>query len=100
MVDAVNRYSKMDLEVAPTLFLEFHGTSGAAVEEAATAAGALVDDCGGGGFRWASAPEERTRLWAARHSAYYAGGCGWSSGAEGDGMGCGKGCGVRWSGPP
>eukprot|EP00887_Chlorella_sp_A99_P008190 scaffold12.g8190.t1 len=72
MVDAVNRFSKLELEVAPTLFFEFHGASTAAVEEAAAAAGEVAADCGGSDFKWATSPEERSRLWAARHQAYYA----------------------------
>ena len=68
----VNRYSKTSYPEAPTLFFEFHGTSqarggrpGAAVEEIAQEHGAL-------GFQWASTPEDRARLWQARHDAYYA----------------------------
>lgn len=70
-VDAINRYSKTSLPVAPHLFLEFHGCP-AAVAEAAKAAGAIAAGCGGSGFAWAEKEEDRKRLWAARHSAYYA----------------------------
>ncbi len=27
MIDACNRFSKMNLDIAPTLFLEFHGSN-------------------------------------------------------------------------
>lgn len=70
-ISAVNEYSHTQLNPAPTLFFEFHG-SPAAVEEAAAAAGALAGDAGGAEFQWARSPEERNKLWAARHSAYYA----------------------------
>ncbi|PSC74634.1 lactate dehydrogenase [Micractinium conductrix] len=70
-IDAINRYSRTSLRVAPTLFFEFHG-SAAAVKEAAEAAGALAAEFGGSGCSWAEQEEERRRLWAARHSAYYA----------------------------
>lgn len=70
-IEAINRYSHTDLQVAPTLFLEFNG-SPAAVQEAAEAAGAIAADCGGSNFRWAEREEERRQLWSARHSAYYA----------------------------
>jgi len=71
-IGASNAYSKLDLEVAPTLFFEFHGTEAGVAEQAETVA-ALAQEHGGGEFRWASKPEDRTRLWEARHKAYYAG---------------------------
>ncbi|GJP52978.1 hypothetical protein CLOM_g12130 [Closterium sp. NIES-68] len=70
-VDAVNRYSKTHLELSPTLFFEFHGTA-AAVEEQAKQVSTIASSYGGGSFQWSTAPEERSKLWAARHSAYYA----------------------------
>ena len=70
-IDAVNKYSKTELKIAPTLFFEFHGSEGA-VQEAAEAAGAIAEEHGGSGFAWATSPEERKKLWAARHSAYHA----------------------------
>ena len=72
-MDACIRYSKLDgYEAKPTLFFEFHGTQ-AGVAEQAGQMQALVAEHGGGAFRWATAPEERTKLWKARHNAYYAG---------------------------
>ncbi|MCH7777654.1 MAG: FAD-binding protein [Gemmatimonadetes bacterium] len=70
-IDAVNRYSKLDCPVAPTLFFEFHG-SDRGVKEQAETVGALIEDFGGGPFDWASGTEERNRLWQARADAYYA----------------------------
>jgi D-lactate dehydrogenase (cytochrome) len=70
-VDACNRYAKLDLKVAPTLFFEFHG-SAASVAEQAELAASLAAEQGGAGFRWTSSPEERAALWQARHNAYYA----------------------------
>jgi D-lactate dehydrogenase (cytochrome) len=72
MVDAVNRYAKTDHRVAPTLFFEFHG-SPASVREQAEKVEAIAVEFGAEGFQWATGAEERTRLWAARHNAYYAG---------------------------
>ena len=72
MIDAVNRYSKTDHKVAPTLFFEFHG-SPASVREQAEKVEAIAAEFGAEGFQWATGTEERTRLWAARHNAYYAG---------------------------
>jgi D-lactate dehydrogenase (cytochrome) len=66
-----NRYSGFDLPEAPTLFLEFHG-SPAGVEEQAGTVEALARENGCLGFDWARDREARTRLWAARHDAYYA----------------------------
>ena len=70
-IDAVNRYSKLDLTVAPTLFLEFHGTE-AGVAEQAELVGEICRDHGGGDFRWARRQEERNRLWQARHDVAWA----------------------------
>ena len=70
-MDACNRYSKLNYAVQPTLFFEFHGTTHGAEEQAG-----LVRDIaqgnGGSDFQWASKPEERSKLWQARHDAYYA----------------------------
>ena len=72
MVDACNRYSKLDHTIAPTLFFEFHGSAASVVEQA-QAVEAIAQDYGGTGFAWAVKPEDRSRLWRARHDAYYAG---------------------------
>ncbi len=71
MVKATNTYSKLDLPETPHLFVEFHGSAGA-VKEQAEAFGEIAAECGGGEFAWATRPEERTRLWQARHDAYWA----------------------------
>jgi len=71
-MDACIRYSKLEgFAVAPTLFFEFHGSPGG-VREQAEAMQAISHDCGGSAFQWATQPEDRTRLWKARHAAYYA----------------------------
>ena len=71
-MDACIRYSKLEgYEAKPTLFFEFHGTA-AGVEEQSAQMQAIVADHGGGAFRWATAQEDRTKLWKARHNAYYA----------------------------
>jgi D-lactate dehydrogenase (cytochrome) len=70
-IDAVNKYSKLDYPVLSTLFFEFHGTA-ASVAEQADLVRAIADDHGGSAFAWANKPEERTRLWQARHDAYLA----------------------------
>ncbi|KAI8464963.1 MAG: putative D-lactate dehydrogenase [Monoraphidium minutum] len=68
---AVNAYSGTSFAEAPTLFFEFVGSE-AGVKEHAAAAGELAAAAGGSGFQWATTPEERSRLWGARHSAYWA----------------------------
>ena len=70
-IDACNRYSKLDLEPIPTLFLEFHGSK-AGVAEQVAAVEEICKGAGSGPFRWAVRPEERSRLWEARHVAAYA----------------------------
>ena len=71
-IDAVNRYSKLDYAVAPTLFFEFHAVSERAVIEQAEMVKEIAAERGGGDFRWAIREEERAKLWRARHDAYYA----------------------------
>jgi D-lactate dehydrogenase (cytochrome) len=68
---AINRYSKTTLAEAPTLFFEFHG-SPTAVAEQARAVQDIAAGYGGMNFQWATHPEDRSRLWQARHDAYYA----------------------------
>jgi len=70
-VDAVNRYSKLDYAVQPTLFFEFHGTE-AGVAEQVEMVKSLTAEHGGSAFRWATQAEDRNKLWQARHNAYYA----------------------------
>ncbi len=71
MMEATNSFAKLDYPVLPTLFLEFHGTDAAAAEQAEMVQ-AIARDYGGGDFRWANRPEERNKLWQARHDAAYA----------------------------
>ncbi len=70
-VRACNQYSGLGLAELPTLFFEFHG-SPAGVAEQAELVGGLAQDYGGSDFRWASRAEERTKLWSARHDAFWA----------------------------
>jgi D-lactate dehydrogenase (cytochrome) len=66
------QYSKLDeLEARPTLFLEFHGSTGSVTEQM-QAMQELCADHGGSRFALATLPEERSRLWKARHEVYYA----------------------------
>ncbi len=71
-VRAVNEHSKLGLRESPLLLMEFHGSE-ASVKEQAETAQAIAAESGGENFEWASTPEERTRLWTARHKAYFAG---------------------------
>ena len=60
-----------EMEPRPTLFYEFHGSEQAVREQAETA-GEIARANGGSAFRWATLAEERSRLWQARHDAYFA----------------------------
>ena len=71
-IDAVNRYSRLDYPLKPTLFFEFHGTSTEAVAEHARSVEEIAAEQGAGGFQWATTTEDRARLWHARHNAFYA----------------------------
>lgn len=70
-VRACNLHSQLGLIELPTLFLEFHGSS-TAVKEQAELAQEVATSHGGVSFEWATRPEDRTRLWKARHLAYFA----------------------------
>jgi len=70
-VRALNLYSKLTLRETPLLLFEFHG-SPAGVEEQATLVQEITREHGGMDFEWAVHPEDRNRLWAARHNAYFA----------------------------
>jgi D-lactate dehydrogenase (cytochrome) len=70
-VRAVNAYHGLDRAAVPTLFLEFHG-SPAGVAEQVEAVRAIAADNGGGAFDLATRAEDRSRLWKARHDAYFA----------------------------
>jgi len=65
-------YSKLEgYKEEPTLFFEFHGSE-ASVEEQATTVGEIAAEFGGDNFQWATKPEDRNKLWEARHNAFYA----------------------------
>jgi D-lactate dehydrogenase (cytochrome) len=66
-----NAHAGYDMPERPTLFLEFHG-SGASVAEQADTVGEIASDHDCLGFNWTANAEERSRLWSARHNAYYA----------------------------
>jgi D-lactate dehydrogenase (cytochrome) len=67
----VNAYAKLGLREEPMLLMEFHG-SPAGVKEQAETVQEIASEFGGNAFEWATTPEERTRLWTARHNAYFA----------------------------
>src|SRR3546814_813739 len=70
-VKAINDYAKLDYPLKPTLFFEFHGSEAGAREQAALV-GEIARDYGGTNFDWATRQEDRTKLWQARHDAYFA----------------------------
>jgi D-lactate dehydrogenase (cytochrome) len=71
-VRACNAYSKLSLPETPMLFLEFHGSE-AGVAEQSERFGEIARDLSGGPFEWATRPEDRSRLWQARHDSYWSG---------------------------
>jgi len=73
MMEAAIAFSKLEgFSRATTLFLEFHGTE-AGVKEQAELVEAITAEHGAEGFRWATDPAERAKLWKARHDSYWAG---------------------------
>lgn len=71
MMQALNRYSKLDYPEEHTLFLEFHGTENSVQEQIETMQ-MICEEYGGGNFQWTRYAEDRNRLWQARHDAAYA----------------------------
>jgi D-lactate dehydrogenase (cytochrome) len=70
-VRMVNAHSKLGLREEHMLLMEFHG-SPASVKEQAETVQEIASEFEGNAFQWATTPEERTRLWTARHNAYFA----------------------------
>ncbi len=70
-VRAVNKHDKLNLQESPMLLMEFHGSESGVKEQAETVQ-EIAKEFGGTDFQWATTPEERTRLWTARHHAYFA----------------------------
>ncbi len=71
-VKAVNAHSKLTLTESPLLLFEFHGSE-AGVREQAELVQEIASEHNGREFTWATNPEDRSRLWSARHAAYFAG---------------------------
>jgi D-lactate dehydrogenase (cytochrome) len=71
-LEFVNRYSKTNYPLAPTLFFEFHGVSQASVDEQSRLVQEIASEHGALAFQWATTPEERATLWQARHNVLYA----------------------------
>ncbi|MCY4542307.1 MAG: FAD-binding protein [Rhodobacteraceae bacterium] len=72
MMRGINQWDRsLNMTEQPHLFMEFHGSE-ASVHEHAEIAGEIVSDHGGSEFSWATRTEDRSRLWKARHDAYYA----------------------------
>jgi D-lactate dehydrogenase (cytochrome) len=70
-VKAINAHDKLNLPEKPLLLFEFHGSENGVKEQAETVQ-AIAGEFNAIGFEWATRPEDRSRLWAARHNAYFA----------------------------
>jgi D-lactate dehydrogenase (cytochrome) len=71
-VRASNAYSKLSLPEMPHLLLEFHGTQASVDEQVERFKEIALDNGGNKDFAFATKPEERTKLWQARHDSYWA----------------------------
>jgi D-lactate dehydrogenase (cytochrome) len=71
-MDAINRHARLAYKPLPTLFFEFHGHSEREVVEHAETVQALAAERNGSDFAWVTRPEDRAKLWRARHDAYFA----------------------------
>ncbi len=70
-IKAINAYSRLEMAVTPTLFVEFHGTKAGTAEQAELFA-SIAAGHGGGAIAWATQEEDRLKLWQARHDAFWA----------------------------
>ena len=70
-VAAVNAYSKLSLPEDAMLLMEFHGSPNG-VKEQIEIVQDIAAEHKGADFQWAETPEARTKLWAARHHAFFA----------------------------
>jgi len=70
-IRGVNKHSQLTLREAPMLLMEFHGSEAGVKEQAATVQ-EIANEHGGEEFQYATTPEERTKLWTARHRSYFA----------------------------
>jgi D-lactate dehydrogenase (cytochrome) len=70
-IRGVNQYAKLGLREQPMLLMEFHGSDAGVAEQIGTVQ-EIAREHGGADFQFANTPEERTRLWTARHKAYFA----------------------------
>jgi len=80
-VEMINKYSNLNHQHKPTLFLEFHGTAESVNEQVDMFSG-IADGLGGGEIVWEKTTEARNKLWKARHDAYYAM-LAWRTGCQG-----------------
>lgn len=71
-VEAINRFSKIDLPVMPTLFFEFHGMNDRDLNDRTEMLQSLAGEHRGQGFKWKTNLEDMEELWGARHNAYFA----------------------------
>ncbi|WP_026075563.1 FAD-binding oxidoreductase [Noviherbaspirillum massiliense] len=70
-VRAINAHDKLNLPEKPLLLCEFHGSE-SGVQEQAQVVQEIAAEYHATGFEWATRPEDRSRLWKARHHAYFA----------------------------
>src|SRR5687767_7028960 len=70
-IGALNKHNKLGYRESPMLFLEFHGSEAGVVEQAGLVQ-EIAKEHGGLDFQWATRPEDRTKIWEARHHAYFA----------------------------
>ncbi len=70
-IKGFNGHAGYDMPELPTLFLEFQGSEAGVAEQSETV-GAIAEEHGAHGFEWTTKPEDRNRLWSARHNIFYA----------------------------
>lgn len=70
LIELMNRENGLGLQVAPSLFCEFHGISRASLLETAALAQEVCEDCGALNFAYGIDEQDRMNLWRARHEAW------------------------------
>ncbi len=71
-IRSINRYLGRDYPVAPALFLEFHSSTRAAIEDEIALVEALVQEAGAINITVARTQQEQLAQWEARHNVHWA----------------------------
>lgn len=70
-IEATNTYSNLSNPVAPSLLVELHGSNSEVTEQSELVTQVAAESMSSQ-VSWAATPEDRKKLWTARHNVWYA----------------------------